>query len=558
MSHTDTSPVNVSQGLESMRASSFDCYSAYAEIIDNSIQAEATYVDIVFNNKKSSPRSIDSVVFTDDGHGMDESVLKKCLALGESTRPNDRKGIGRFGVGMTLGAIHECRRIEVYSKVSGAPWLYTYLDLDEVKTGRGIPHPVQKSPEAAWSKRIPKNHGTLIKWSKYDANHPSLETKLIPEAKFYFGRVFRKYMWGKIEGYPALDIFVNNSAVFAWDPLFYTKEKTEFPDDEKATLLAPSSFKYDIPSDSGLSGKSQVDINMSVLPDSLIQDRRDRDKTTIGKTRKLSENAGISILRNGREVYFGKLHYSSLHPEKDFPIQSYVGVEISFSAELDKEFTVRNIKSGAQPGSGIRAEIERLARATLVRKVEDIRRLWDKREAEAKKEIQKEQQAASITNDHVDSTTIAKAAKAKTTPQQQQSPIDVAVEIIKPKATSEEAEMIAKVLKENHVTIQEHRFPGNPIAFIDVEHGEDCKILVFNTGSQFYQKYKMVLDVLQGQNPELARNYRVLIDVIFMAYALAEGSLDYDAEQKQGDTARRIQGEWAINMNHLMESWNFD
>ena len=68
----------------------------------------------------------------------------------------------------------------------------------------------------------------------------------------------------------------------------------------------------------------------------------------------------------------------------------------------------------------------------------------------------------------------------------------------------------------------------------------------------------MVLDVLQGQNPELARNYRVLIDVIFMAYALAEGSLDYDAEQKQGDTARRIQGEWAINMNHLMESWNFD
>lgn len=541
-----------------MRASSFDSFSAYAEIIDNSIQAEATYVDIKFNSKRSAPNKIESVVFTDDGHGMNQTILKTCLALGESTRPNDRKGIGRFGVGMTLGAIHECRRIEVFSKVAGGSWMYTHLDLDEVKNGRGIPHPTQKNPDESWSNRIPKDHGTVIRWSKYDANHPSLESKLIPQAKHYFGRVFRKYMWGHIEGYPALNIFVNNFAIYAWDPLFVTKEKTEFPSDDKAHLLAPSSFKYDIPSDSGLSGQSQVDINISVLPESLIQDRHKRDKTAIGISRKLSENTGISILRNGREVYFGKLHYSSLHPEKDFPIQAYVGVEISFSAELDKEFTVRNIKSGAQPGSGIRAEIERLTRATLVRKVEDIRRLWDKREEQAKRELQEEQKKASITNEHVDSTTIAKAAKDKTTPQQQQSPIDGAVEMIKPHATPEEAELIAKVLKENHVTIQEYRFQGNPISFIDVEHGEECKVLVFNTGSQFYQKYKKVLDSLNSKNPELARDYRALIDVIFMAYALAEGSLNFDAEQKQGDTARRIQGEWAINMNHLMDSWKFE
>ena len=34
----DYSPVNASQGLESLRASDFDTYSAIAELIDNSIQ----------------------------------------------------------------------------------------------------------------------------------------------------------------------------------------------------------------------------------------------------------------------------------------------------------------------------------------------------------------------------------------------------------------------------------------------------------------------------------------------------------------------------------------
>ena len=37
--------------LESMRASDFDCYSAYGEIIDNSIQAFATDIRIGFEER---------------------------------------------------------------------------------------------------------------------------------------------------------------------------------------------------------------------------------------------------------------------------------------------------------------------------------------------------------------------------------------------------------------------------------------------------------------------------------------------------------------------------
>ena len=55
---------------------------------------------------------------------MDATVIASCLKLGWSSRFNDRSGIGRFGVGMVLGAIHECKRIEVYSKQAGTnEWL---------------------------------------------------------------------------------------------------------------------------------------------------------------------------------------------------------------------------------------------------------------------------------------------------------------------------------------------------------------------------------------------------------------------------------------------------
>ena len=83
-----------------MRDSDFDCYSAYAEAIDNSIQANATEVNIRFDTEKrrGNYEHIKSIAFIDDGDGMDQDLIHNCLVLGYSSRFNDRSGIGRFGV----------------------------------------------------------------------------------------------------------------------------------------------------------------------------------------------------------------------------------------------------------------------------------------------------------------------------------------------------------------------------------------------------------------------------------------------------------------------------
>ena len=92
--------------LLSMRNSDFDAYSAVGEVIDNSIQAEAQNVRLSVAFTADRHESITAIAFGDDGTGMSGDVLHRCLQLGYSTRYNDRRGIGRFGVGATLAAIH--------------------------------------------------------------------------------------------------------------------------------------------------------------------------------------------------------------------------------------------------------------------------------------------------------------------------------------------------------------------------------------------------------------------------------------------------------------------
>jgi hypothetical protein len=69
--------------LESMRASDFDTYSAYGEVVDNSIQAYATDIRIKIEERQDRQnhgnKKIGRVIFADNGTGMDLDLLHKCL-----------------------------------------------------------------------------------------------------------------------------------------------------------------------------------------------------------------------------------------------------------------------------------------------------------------------------------------------------------------------------------------------------------------------------------------------------------------------------------------------
>ena len=170
---------------------------------------------------------------------MDTATLHACLKLGWSSRYNDRGGIGRFGVGMVLGAIHECQRIEVYSN-SGSGWHYTYVDLQEIEEGTlvEIPEPIKKTVPEKYFHMLSDGSGTLAIWSKYD-RQPKSSNLIIKEEDHYFGRTFRHFIWDN-----EVTIELNNSPVKAFDPLYFNVGKTNFPNDPPANLFEPMEFDW--------------------------------------------------------------------------------------------------------------------------------------------------------------------------------------------------------------------------------------------------------------------------------------------------------------------------
>ena len=67
----------IDQQIQSERESDFDANSAYGEVLDNSVQAGAQNIKIVFNtNIKKRIEYLESVAFGDDGSGMSPETVE--------------------------------------------------------------------------------------------------------------------------------------------------------------------------------------------------------------------------------------------------------------------------------------------------------------------------------------------------------------------------------------------------------------------------------------------------------------------------------------------------
>lgn len=550
--------------LESMRASDFDCYSAYGEVIDNSIQAYATDIRILIEERKdrenTRSKKIGRVIFADNGSGMDIDLLHKCLKLGHSSRYNDRSGIGRFGVGMTLGAIHECRRIDVYSKAKNDNWNYTYIDLDEIKNGtlKLIPRPIPKKPEFEISDFI-TDSGTVVVWSNYDKQIETFET-IVKESHIWIGRTFRKFIWGEAEGYKEVQISLNNKVVKAIDPLFVNKQKTGFENEPKAELLTQQEILWNIPhEDISSKQKSKIKINVSLLPDEYRRTRgAGGDQFAI--ERFVDRNEGISILRKDREVFFGlmpranKLNGSN---DGDRNVTRFIGCEISFDPELDTEFEVKNIKRGCVPVRELKLELIDKLSPTFTTLRERIRNRWSEFDREKETDTSNTNSEIGISSKHSATNKFLKEAKStllKGNKINNQDKDESIGKKINPKASNSEIEKVIQGLKENGITIDEKEFIGD--SFIDIEHGNQLKTLFYNTNSTFYKAYNDILSELKNQNEDLATKYKVLLDLIFVGYMLAESSIDPNEKMDGATFTDEIKQYWSINLSKILKKWN--
>lgn len=272
--------------IESMRSLGYSFPSAIADLLDNSISANARNIDIV-----SSPGMDPSLIILDDGNGMTEHELYEAMRYGSSNPLETRRedDLGRFGLGMKAASLSQCRKLIVVSKKEEKISAYSW-DLDYVIDSKSWMLMGFKEEEMLQFPHIDqlldKEHGTYIYLSEFDrikegtSNLSETFNKCLDDMINHLALVFHRFI---DEG---LIIRVNQMKIEARDPFLSYHRATQ--------RKRESSFRIN---------NEKITLKPFILPhlSKLCQD--DLDK--VGGKDRLRSEQGFYVYRNKRLIIWG-------------------------------------------------------------------------------------------------------------------------------------------------------------------------------------------------------------------------------------------------------------
>lgn len=335
---------------------------ALAELMDNSIQAEATTVELLCIQKKEwvaqrARERIDRVAVLDNGKGMAKEVLRMALQFGNGTNlsPEQQTNMGKFGMGLPASSVSQARRVDVWSWQNGIDSaLHSYLDIQEIenRTLDQVPEPMPKkipSEWLGWSTSYGQ-HGTLVVWSQIDRCIWRTGRAIIDNSEHLIGRMYRKFLdSGKVK--IRLACIESESLTYTIDkfakpndPLYLMKgTSAPAPYDEEA-MFEPfpneETFDHRVPISLGKQ-THYVNIRMSMAKKSARDTGGTAGQANYGSH--AGKNVGVSIVRSGRELELD----SGWVPDTDTR-NRWWGVEVEFPPALDEIFGVTNNKQTAR------------------------------------------------------------------------------------------------------------------------------------------------------------------------------------------------------------------
>src|SRR5579871_7027165 len=136
---------NAMQALESQRRNGYrNTASAARELIDNSIEAGAKRIHVIFEKSTKGREVVTSVAVIDDGAGMLADMARFALSWGGGTHFDDPNFIGKFGFGLPNASINQTKLVEVYTRTAASePITKAWLNLDDYDnyTAQTVPPP---------------------------------------------------------------------------------------------------------------------------------------------------------------------------------------------------------------------------------------------------------------------------------------------------------------------------------------------------------------------------------------------------------------------------------
>ena len=368
----DFTIVSAKLTIEAMRDSGYkDTNHALAELIDNSVEAEARFIEIIAVEIPPDPEQsyararVNEIAVVDNGTGMDRTTLRRALRFGDGTRRDrSKRGIGRFGVGLPQSSISQCQRVDIWTWQNGADnAFHCYLDLDEIRASgqQIVPEPTAKSVPRRWkdiaSSTTAESAGTLVVWSKLDRVRWAGGAKTLERTADLCGRVYRKFLHGNDPILINLVLASDNGNCLEIkaekdcppnDPLYLMHpSSTPPPFDDKPMFEMFNERTWTVPI-KGKEGSIHVRCTMAKV------DAINEEKSSLSWPKPYpnpgaapwgkhaSRNKGVSIVRARRELELSQRWVNSYEPE-----ERWWSVEVEFDPILDEIFGVVNNKQHA-------------------------------------------------------------------------------------------------------------------------------------------------------------------------------------------------------------------
>jgi hypothetical protein len=319
--------------------------------------------------------------------------------------------------------------------------------------------------------------------------------------------------------------------------------------DPIATVLHADSFEWEVPNKPGQT--STVEVTVTLLPEVFWGRERFAERpggSKQAKERHIHENEGVSILRAGREIFYGYL--PEVQP-KTREMDRFIGIEIRFRPELDECFRVRNVKKGAEPVNGLRDKLTSLIYNTVETGRSQMKSRWGALKAKEQQDSGIHAEAENVVADAKDISPQPRAGE-DVTPAERQRKIEEAAEALTPNEPQKRKQLVEAMLN-RPVNVVPQSWPGGD--FIHVEHLGTTALVRINTQHPFYTKVydKLVTAVAPDGDPaaaELARSVRVGLDLLLVSYAQAE-AVEKDAEKKYGS----LRSYWGTILKNNIQEW---
>ncbi|WP_339155843.1 ATP-binding protein [Actinomadura luteofluorescens] len=336
--------------VASLSSLGYSLPAAVADLVDNSISAEARNIDVDFTWGGQNSW----IAVTDDGRGMTQPELVTAMtvaARGPSAK-RSATDLGRFGVGLKTASFSQCRKLTVATARDGVRHVRTW-DLGVVehyKEWRLLRDPGDTTTALLHQIAGSMRHGTVVLWEQLSGYHNTDVTSSDErtQAQFYaeaerteahLSMVFARFLQRPAR----CRIRVRGSGLTPWDPFLSTHPSVQRIPWEPLPL-----------------GPVSVRVEPFVLP--TPQRLSEAEYESAAGPKGWLGQQGFYVYRRDRLILPGGwLGIRGLRHEEKYNLAR---IAVDIPAEADADWSVDVRKASVVPPVSLRGHLARIARYT--------------------------------------------------------------------------------------------------------------------------------------------------------------------------------------------------